>query len=209
MQFIYFDAQAHLHTAMLSHAKHSIADIDIHWLNLGHHIFPQRHHAMACFEAIVPLVPESHQFTFRSWYDMQMRQTYCVWYSVSKVILDSLSDQSVQAKNILFILPRFFPPVYRNKSILVFVDILGCEMVAGYVRGICVCFKKLPEQAPVNVQHEWAHVQQAYPQWTFDCSIYVTSRAGEHSVMSTHHQTVYLQGGSDILDNRVMLYGCN
>lgn len=207
MQFIYFDAQAHLHQTELSKAKHSIADIDVHWLNLGHQVFSQRYHAMACFEAIVSLVPDNHQFTFRSWYDMQMRQTHCVWYSVSKVILESLSG-GFQTKNILFMLPRFFPAAYRNKSVLVFVELAGCEVVAGYVRGICVCFKKLPEQTAIHVQHEWLHMQQAHPQWAFDYSIYITSRTGvSNMLVQTHQQTVYVTAQSQTLSNRIMLYG--
>lgn len=210
MHFIYVDAQARLQTAPLNQAKHPIADIDVHWLNLGYHAFPQRLHAMACFEAVVSLVPENHQFTFRSWYDMQMRQTHCMWYSVSKAILETLPNPGMTTKSLLFMLPQFFPPVCRNKSVLVFVELLGCEMVAGYIRGICVCFKKLPEGSPIQAQHECLHIQQAYPQWSFECSVYLTMHGGAlHNLIQTHQQTVHFQADNNTLVNRMMLYGIN
>lgn len=208
MQFIYFDAQASLHSISISRSEHTIADIDVHWLDIGHESFPGRLHAMACFEKTLERVPEDHQFTFRSWYDMPQRVTHCMWYSVPKMVLNSLPHHPIQTKSLLFMLPRFFSSAIRKKSVLVFVNLLGCEMVAGYVRGICVCFKKLPSKHVFDAQHEWAHVQQAYPQWMFDHSLVITAQPDDHlGLIQTHQHTVCLKASPQVLDNRMKLYG--
>lgn len=208
MHFIYFDAQAELHTATLSHVKSSILDLDMHWLSLGHKIFPQRLHAMDCFEKIISSVPEDHQFTFKSWYDMRTRSTHCIWYAFPKKLVDYFADQSVKAQCLIFVLSRYFPPSCRNKSVICFVDVPDCECVVGYVQGHCVCFKKLPARAPLNIQHEWQYLQQTYPQWMFEHSLYLTAQhAKENTLVQTHQTTIHVCASENKLNNRIALYG--
>lgn len=211
MHFYYIDAQAELHTAPIrSSLPQAYVDIDMHWLTLGHAVFPHRLHGMACFERIVSAIPDDHQFSFRSWYDMQRRMTHCMWYSIPKILLEGLPQQGLVAKSLIFMLPSYFPPAYRNKNVLVFVDVPCCEMVVGYVRGHCVFFKNLPNHVAVNAQHEWLHVQQAYPQWSFEHSVYLCSRATvENTLVQTHQTVIMLDAFSQPLKNRIMLYGLN
>jgi hypothetical protein len=209
MHFYYLDPLGEIHRSAveLSH-PHSIVDIDLSWITLGHQTFPQRLHGLACFERLCRVVPDNHQFTFRQWYEARSRSTHCVWYSLPKALLAGVSYPQAQAKSLPFVLQRFFPPSSRNKSVLCFVDMPYCEAVFGFVQGHCVCFKTLPPKAMIQVQHEWQYLQQAYPQWTFEHSVYITSYPERHNTLvQTHQSTVLLQGADQPLFNRIMLYG--
>jgi hypothetical protein len=209
MQFYYLDSQGSVHAHALSKAiPQSIVDIDLQWLNLGHKIFPKRLHSMICFEKLLGVVPEDHQFAFRQWYEPRTDATHCLWYSVPKNILSNLPEANMEAKSLVFVLQKFFPPSCRNQSVLCFVDLPDCELVAGYLHGHCLCFKKLPARTPINVQHEWLYLQQAYPQWTFDHSVYLTCRSGsENNLVQTHQHILHLDVTENILASRILLYG--
>lgn len=209
MQFFYLDPQAQIHGVQIPHAIHRpIIDIDVHWLHIGHKTFKKRLHGMDCFEKIAAEIPDDHQFTFRQWYTRHSQTTECVWYSVPKHVLAQLPNMGAQAKSVVFELQKFFPPALRNKSVVCFLEVPHCELAAGFVQGHCVCFKKLPAEAPIQVQHEWSYFQQAYPQWTFDHSVYLTYRSvGENTLIQTHAQTIHISGSDDIISNRVKLYG--
>lgn len=208
MFFYYFDSQAQLHQSVLTGATEPILDIDVHWLTLGHKVYPQRLHGMACFEKIASEIPEEHQFTYRAWYDSQTRSTHCIWYSIPKWIIHRIPEHSIHARSLPFVIQRFFPPSLRNKSILCFIEMSHCETVIGFVRGQAVCFKKLPPHTQVNVPQEWQYVQQAYPQWHFDHSLFFTSKRGaaEHPVQ-THQNTIHIEESASLLNNRMKLYG--
>jgi hypothetical protein len=209
MQFYYLDPQGVVHAREISSKiPEPIIDIDLQWLHLGHQIYPKRLHSMACFEKLSRIVPEDHQFAFRQWYESRTDSTHCLWYSIPKSILAELPEAKMQAKSLIFVLPKFFPLSCRNKSVLCFVDLPDCELVAGYMHGHCVCFKKLPAHAPVNVQHEWSYLQQTYPQWTFDHSVYLTQRVHtENSLVQTHRHTIQMNAYENNLSNRIYLYG--
>lgn len=208
MYFFYLDSQAELHVSAILQKIQPVVDLDLHWLTIGHKVFPQRLHAMACFEKISREIDEDHQFTYRYWFDGQTRCTHCLWYAVPKIILKRLPDEGAQAKSLAFILPRYFPPTCRNKSLICFVDLPECEAVLGYVRGHCVCFKKLPPRVPLNVQQEWQYLQQAYPQWDFECSLCFTSLLNaENTLVHTHQETIQIDVSTSVISNRIKLYG--
>lgn len=211
MQFFHLDAQAQLHVAEQKLIiPQSIVDIDLDWLQLGHKVFPHRLHAMECFEKISTLIGEDHQFTFRRWYDSRHRSTHCIWYSIPKKLLKLLPNTPIQAKALIFVLPRYFPPSCRNKSVVCFVELPHCESIAGYIHGHCVCFKKLPLHKPLNVQQEWQYLQQTYPQWLFEHSLYLTHQPQAHnSLIQTHQHTLHMNADSNLLINRMSLYGIN
>jgi len=211
MQFYYIDPEGSVHARAISKTiPQPIVDIDMQWLSFGHKIFPRRLHSMTCFEKLLGVVPENHQFAFRQWYEPRTDATHCLWYSLPKSILAMLPEPNMQAKSLVFVLQKFFPPSCRNQSVLCFVDLPDCELVAGYMHGHCLCFKKLPARTLVNVQHEWLYLQQAYPQWTFDHSVYLTNRtATENTLVQTHQHTINIDATENILNNRILLYGLN
>jgi hypothetical protein len=208
MFFFYLDSQAQIHQTILSRPSPSIVDIDVQWLRSGHRMYPERLDGMRCFENLTSEIPEEHQFTYRSWYDSRARSTHCIWYAIPKSILKLIPDQSIQAKALPFVIHQFFPPVCRSKSVICFIDIPQCEMVVGYVRGHCVCFKKLLPNTRVNIQQEWQYFQQLYPQWVFDHSLYfTTSQHQENNLFQTHQHTVHLDLQSSHIENRMKIYG--
>ena len=76
------------------------------------------------------------------------------------------------------------------------------------MHGHCVCFKKLPSRTSLNVQHEWLYFQQAYPQWTFDHSVYLTqSTHVDNGLVQTHQHTIHMNASENNLNNRMYLYG--
>lgn len=209
MQFYYLDPAGAVHLLDLSKpVSKPIVDIDIHWLKWGHVSFPKRLNQMKCFEKMLHYIPDDHQFTLRQWYDMRTQETHCMWYGIPKSIIALLPHTNIIAQTLAFTLQMFFPPMFRNKSVLVFVDVPGCEMVAGYVQGHCVCLKKLALATAIDVQHEWKHSQQAYPQWTFENSLYLSAQPdAQNSLIQTHHETICVDACHDLIKNRVLLYG--
>jgi hypothetical protein len=208
MYFFYLDSKAEIHVAALPHLKQPIVDIDLQLLNFGHKVFPQRLHGLDCFEKIARDISEDHQFTYRYWYDGRARSTHCIWYSVPKIVLNRLPEQCTQTHSFAFMLMKFFPPSCRNKSVICFVALPGCEAVVGYVQGHCVCFKKLPPKQTVNVQQEWQYIQQAYPQWNFEHSIYFSPDIqADNALTRTHQHTIHVDSSSTTLNNRIKLYG--
>lgn len=209
MQFYYLDPEGNIHAQEILQKKApGILDVDLSWLSLGHQLFAGRMHSMSCYEKLVHCLPEDHQFAFRHWYEPRTQSTHCLWYSLPKFILKNLPEPEMQVKSFIFGLPNFFPPSCKNQSVLCFVNLPECELVAGYYHGHCLCFKKLPLNTPLNFQHEWHYLQQMYPQWSFDHSVLLTGNsAQENGLIQTHQHTITLNGSQQGLINRIMLYG--